>query len=52
MLLGKEEKVLQGMIGRPTETGRCCRLEMNVVKTKDKKISGQPPAVQIVIDQK
>ena len=34
MLLGKEEAVLQGVIERLIEIGRCCGIEMNVEKTK------------------
>jgi hypothetical protein len=33
-LLAKEETVLQGMIERLTEIGRCYGMEMNVEKTK------------------
>ena len=34
MLLAKEETVLQGMIDRLTEIGRCYGMEMNMEKTK------------------
>ena len=34
MLLAKEEKVLQDMIDKLIEIGRCCGMEMNVDKTK------------------
>jgi len=34
VLLGKEEAVLQGVIERLIEIGRCCGIEMNVEKTK------------------
>jgi hypothetical protein len=34
LLLAKEEAVLQGMIDRLTEIGRCYGTEMNVVETK------------------
>ena len=34
VLLGKEEKVLQDMIDKLIETGRCYGMEMNVEKTK------------------
>jgi hypothetical protein len=34
VLLAKKKTVLQGMIGRLTETGRCYGMEMNVEKTK------------------
>jgi hypothetical protein len=52
VLLGKEDKVLQGVTGRPNETGRCRGLEKNVGKTKDVRISSQPSAIQIMVDQK
>jgi hypothetical protein len=32
VLLAKEEKVLQGMIDKPIEIGRCYGMEMNVGK--------------------
>ena len=31
-LLAREERVLQGMIDRLVEIGRCCGMEMNVEK--------------------
>jgi len=34
VLLTKEEVVLQGMIERIIETGRCCGMEMNVEKLR------------------
>ena len=34
MILDKEEKVLQGMIDKLIETGRCYGMEMNVEKNK------------------
>jgi hypothetical protein len=34
VLLAKEETVLQGMIDRRIEIGRCCGMEMNVVKLR------------------
>ena len=34
MVLAKEEKVLQGMIDKLIETGRCYGMEMNVEKNK------------------
>jgi len=34
MLLAKEEKVLQDMIDKLIEVGRCYGMEMNVEKTK------------------
>ena len=44
--------MLQGMIDRLIETGRCCGMEMNVKKTKVKGISRQPSPVQVMTDQK
>ena len=44
--------MLQGMIGRLTEIGRCYGMEMNVEKTKVMRISRQTGAVHIMIDQK
>ena len=35
-----------------TEIGRCCGMEMNVEKTKVMRISRQPSAVTIMVDQK
>jgi hypothetical protein len=52
VLLAEEETVLQGMIDRLAEIGRCCRMEMNVDKTKVMRISVEPSTVQIMIDQK
>jgi hypothetical protein len=34
VLLAKEETVLQSMIDRPTEIGRCCGMAMNVEKPR------------------
>ena len=34
----REEKVLQGMIDKLTEVGRCCGMEINVEKTKGMRI--------------
>ena len=34
VLMAKEETVLQGMIDKLTEIGRCCGMEMNVEKNK------------------
>ena len=51
-LLGKEEKVLQDMIDKLIETGRCYGMEMNVEKTKVMRISRQPLPVKIIVDQK
>ena len=52
VLMAKEETVLQGMIDKLTEIGRCYGIEMNVEKTKVMRISRQPSPVKIMIDQK
>ena len=52
VLLAKEEKVLQDMIDKLIEIGRCYGMEMNVEKTKVTRISRQPFPVKIIIDQK
>ena len=52
VLLAKEEKVLQDMIDKLIEIGRCYGMEMNVVKTKIMRISRQPLPVKIMVDQK
>ena len=52
VVLTKEEKVLQDMIDKLTEIGRCYGMEMNVEKTKVMRISRQPLPVKIIIDQK
>jgi hypothetical protein len=52
VLRAKEEKVLQGMIDRLIEIGRCYAIEMNVEKTKVMRISRQPFQVKIMVDQK
>jgi len=46
VLLAKEEKVLQDMIDKLIETGRCYGMEMNVEKTKVMRISRQPSPVK------
>jgi hypothetical protein len=51
-LLARETTVLQGMIDRLTEIGRCCGIEMNAEKTEVVRISGKPSTVQIMIDRK
>jgi hypothetical protein len=51
-LLAKEETVLQGMVERLIEIGRCYGIEMNGGKTKIMKISRQPSPMKIMIDQK
>ena len=52
VLLAKEEKVLQDMIDKLIEMGRCYGMEMNVEKTKVMRISRQPVPVKIIIAQK
>jgi hypothetical protein len=52
VLLAKEETVLQGMIDRLIEIGRCYGMEMNVEKIKVMRISRQPYPIRIMIDQK
>jgi hypothetical protein len=39
VLMAKEETVLQGMIDKLIENGRCYGIEMNVEKTKVMRIS-------------
>ena len=51
VLLAKEEKVLQDMIDKLIETGRCYGMEMNVEKTNVMRISRQRFPVKIMIDQ-
>jgi hypothetical protein len=51
VLLAKEEKVLQDMIDKLIETGRCYGMQMNVKKTEVMRISRQPSPVKIMIDQ-
>ena len=46
------ETVLQDMIDKLIEIGRCYGMEINVDKTKVMRISRQPFPVKIVIDQK
>jgi hypothetical protein len=50
--MAKVETVLQGMIDKLIEIGRCYGMEMNVEETKVMRISRQPSAVTIMIDQK
>ena len=52
VLLAKEGKVLQEMIDKLIEIGGCYGLEMNVEKTKVKRISRQPFPAKNMIDQK
>ena len=42
VLLAKEETVLQGVIDRRIEIGRCCATEMNVERTEIMGISRRP----------
>jgi hypothetical protein len=51
VLLAKEEMVLQDMIDKLIEIGRCYGMEMNVVKTKVMRISRQPITVKLMTDQ-
>ena len=50
--MAKEERVLQGIIDKLTEIGRCYGMEMNVEETKVMRISRQQSPVKIMIDQK
>jgi hypothetical protein len=50
VLLAKEDTVLQGVVDRLIETGRCYGMEMNV-ETKVIRISRQPYPIKIMIDQ-
>jgi hypothetical protein len=52
VLLAKEEKVIQDMIDKLIEIGRCYGMEMNMEKTKVTRISRQLLPVKIIIDQK
>jgi len=52
VLTAKEEMVLQSMIDKLIEIGRCYGMEMNVEKTKVMRISRQACPVTIMIDQK
>ena len=52
VLMAKEETVLQGIIDKLIEIGRCYGMEMNVEKTKVMRISRQPSPVTIIIHQK
>jgi len=52
VLLAKEGRVLQDMIDKLIEIGRCYGMEMNVEKTKVMRISRQPFPVKIMIIQK
>ena len=50
--MSKEETVLQSMIDKLIEIGRCYGMEMNVEKTKVMRISRQLSPVTIMIDHK
>jgi hypothetical protein len=52
VLLAKEEKVLQDMIDKPIEIGRCYGMEIYVEKTKVMRISRQLLPVKIMTEQK
>jgi len=52
VFLAKEEKVLQDMVDKLTEIGRCYGMEINVEETKVMRISRQTIPVKIMIDQK
>jgi hypothetical protein len=52
VLLAKEEAMLQGMIERIIEIGRCYGMEMNEEKSKVTRISRPSFPIQIMIDQK
>ena len=52
VLLSKEEKVLQDVIDKLIEIGRCYGMEMNVEKTKVMRILRQPFPAKIMKDQK
>jgi hypothetical protein len=48
----RKKRVLQGVIGRLIESGRCYRMEMNVHQSNVVRITKQPSPVKIRIDQK
>jgi len=52
VILAKEEKVLQDMIDKLIEIGRCYGMEMNVGEKKVMRISRQLFPVKIMTDQK
>jgi hypothetical protein len=52
VLLLQEQTVLQGMVGRLTDTGRCHGMEINVDKAVVIRISRQPFPAQIMTNQK
>jgi hypothetical protein len=51
VLLATEERVLQDMIDKLIEIGKCYGMEMNVENTKVMRISRQPFPVRIMIDE-
>jgi retron-type reverse transcriptase len=51
VLLANKEKVVQNMVDKLIEIGRCYGMEMNVEKTKVMRISRQPSPVKIMLDQ-
>jgi hypothetical protein len=51
VLLAKEEMVLQDMIDKLIEIGRCYGMEMTVEKTKVMRILRQPFPVKLMIEQ-
>jgi hypothetical protein len=52
LLLAKAEAVLQGVIERLVDIGRCYGMEMNAGKNKVMRISSQLSPLQIMTDQK
>jgi hypothetical protein len=50
-LMAKKETVLQGMIDKLIQIGRCYGKEVNVEKTKVMRNSRQPSPVTIILDQ-
>jgi hypothetical protein len=52
VLMTKEETMLQGMIDKLIDIGRCYGMEMKVEKTKVMIISRQPSPVTVMLDQK
>jgi hypothetical protein len=51
VLLAREEKVLQDIIDKVIEIGKCYRIEMNVEKSKVMRISRHSLSVKIMTDQ-
>jgi len=51
VLMANEETVLQDVIDKLIEIGRCYGMEMNVEKAKVMRISRPPSPVTIMIDQ-